>query len=279
MSFPSKRPFEKNASDPNGRGKWRKTAPSASQMPQGAVVFRVLCPVSKSGGIIGKGGGIVSRIRQETGAKVRLEEIIPGCEERIIVITGSDKDMEVSSENAMKSDENAGGSGGDQDDKTSGEDKEEKEDSSVLEGSKSDKSASSAQKALLLIFERIIEVEPKDGDVEEEASKDFGVTVRLLVQSSQITGVTASARKDRFLRAADCRIVVPQTTALEAVIGRCDRIISQYRLSPAGRCRFVWQHGSAWREPDGVNNVSIYVLVSSNQIGCLIGKACCHSQK
>ena len=87
MSFASKRPFESNASEPNGRGKWRKTAPSASQqpplkIPPGAVVFRVLCPVSKSGSVIGKGGGIISRIREETGAKIRLEDIIPGCEER-----------------------------------------------------------------------------------------------------------------------------------------------------------------------------------------------------
>ena len=141
MSFASKRPFESNASEPNGRGKWRKTASQQTplKMPPGAVVFRVLCPVSKSGSVIGKGGGIISRIREETGAKIRLEDIIPGCEERVVVITGPEKDAEVSNEHAKEGNEDAGVDDVDQDDKASGENDEKKEDSSGVEcsGSKS----------------------------------------------------------------------------------------------------------------------------------------------
>ena len=191
MSFASKRPFESNASEPNGRGKWRKTASSASQqtrlkVPPGAVVFRVLCPVSKSGSLIGKGGGIISRIREETGAKIRLEDIIPGCEERVVVISGLEKDAEVSNGHAKDGNEDAGIADVDQVDKASGENDEEKEDSSVLEGSKSEKATSLAQKALLLVFERIIEGEAEVCDGEDEENKESTISVRLLILSSQV---------------------------------------------------------------------------------------------
>lgn len=192
MSSASKRPFKSNTSEPNGRGKWRKTAASASQqtpskLPAGAVVFRILCPVSKSGSVIGKGGGIISRIRQETGAKVRLEEIIPGCEDRIITITGSDRDTDVSNEHPKEGDEKADVADSAQDDKVSSENNEEEEDSFVSEGSKSEKAPPSAQKALLLVFERIIEEEAADfGDNEDEESKESNVSVRLLISSSQV---------------------------------------------------------------------------------------------
>lgn len=188
MSSATKRPFESKNSEPNGRGKWRKTAAaaSASQATAGAaVVFRVLCPVTKSGSVIGKGGGIISRIRQETGAKIRMEEIIPGCEERLIVISGPEKDSDVSNEHPKEVDKKAVS------DENNGEKEKEKE-KEEEEGSKSEKSPSSAQKALLLIFERIIEEEEageeaadddEDGD---EESKQSTVYVRLLIASSQV---------------------------------------------------------------------------------------------
>lgn len=53
----------------------------------GETVFRILCPEVKAGGVIGKGGVIVSRIRQETGARVTVQESVQGCDERVIVIS------------------------------------------------------------------------------------------------------------------------------------------------------------------------------------------------
>lgn len=53
----------------------------------GETVFRILCPEDKAGGVIGKGGGIVSQIRQETGARITVQETVQGCEERVIVIS------------------------------------------------------------------------------------------------------------------------------------------------------------------------------------------------
>uniref|UniRef100_A0A0E0BZM9 K Homology domain-containing protein n=1 Tax=Oryza meridionalis TaxID=40149 RepID=A0A0E0BZM9_9ORYZ len=110
-STPSKRPFQKNSSEQNGRGKWQKTKHNSSQQPQlivqpGVPIFRILCPTSKSGNVIGKGGGIIAKIRQETGVKIRVDEVVPGCDERVIVITAIDKDREVSH---VQTKENDGG--------------------------------------------------------------------------------------------------------------------------------------------------------------------------
>uniref|UniRef100_A0A0E0FJ70 K Homology domain-containing protein n=1 Tax=Oryza nivara TaxID=4536 RepID=A0A0E0FJ70_ORYNI len=110
-STPSKRPFQKNSSEQNGRGKWQKTKHNSLQQPQlivqpGVPIFRILCPTSKSGNVIGKGGGIIAKIRQETGVKIRVDEVVPGCDERVIVLTAIDKDREVSH---VQTKENDGG--------------------------------------------------------------------------------------------------------------------------------------------------------------------------
>ncbi|KAL6850241.1 hypothetical protein ACP4OV_020868 [Aristida adscensionis] len=93
---PSKRPFQKNSSEHNGRGKWKKTKHAASPKNQmkiqpGVHVFRILCPASKSGNVIGKGGGVIAKIRQETRVKIRVDDA-RASDERVIVITASDTD-------------------------------------------------------------------------------------------------------------------------------------------------------------------------------------------
>ncbi|KAJ6796438.1 KH domain-containing protein HEN4-like [Iris pallida] len=190
MAFPftpSKRPFEPNSSESNGRGKWRKTAPKPQQaklkVPPGSVVYRILCPASKCGSVIGKGGGIVTRIRQETGAKVKLEDAVSGCEERLVIITGSDKDVvSFNEEHEKEGNEENGGTDGAEDDKAKAENDEPKDEPSVSEVPKPEKAVASAQKALLLVFERIIAAEPENDGGDEESD----VIVRLLVLSSQV---------------------------------------------------------------------------------------------
>ncbi|EOA23956.1 hypothetical protein CARUB_v10017173mg [Capsella rubella] len=49
-------------------------------------VFRYLCPVRKAGSIIGKGGEIAKQIRAETKANMRINEALPGCDERVVTI-------------------------------------------------------------------------------------------------------------------------------------------------------------------------------------------------
>ncbi|KAJ6807334.1 KH domain-containing protein HEN4-like [Iris pallida] len=190
MAFPftpSKRPFEPNPSESNGRGKWRKTAPKSQQaalkFPPGSVVYRILCPASQCGSVIGKGGGIVTRIRQETGAKVKLEEIVPGCEERVVIIIGSHKDAVASiGEHEKEGNEEKGDTDGAEDDKGNAENDEEKDEPSVAEVPKPEKAIPSAQKALLLVFERIIADDPENDGGDGESD----VTARLLIFSSQV---------------------------------------------------------------------------------------------
>ena len=52
------------------------------------VSFRLLCAVAKVGAVIGKGGGRIRQVGDETGARVKVEEQKEGCEERVVLITG-----------------------------------------------------------------------------------------------------------------------------------------------------------------------------------------------
>jgi poly(rC)-binding protein 2/3/4 len=56
--------------------------------------FRLLCPVSHIGAVIGKQGVNVKEVRDQTHAKIRIEDLIPGADERVITIApgSADKD-------------------------------------------------------------------------------------------------------------------------------------------------------------------------------------------
>ncbi|KAF3786460.1 Flowering locus K-like proteiny domain [Nymphaea thermarum] len=49
--------------------------------------FRILCPEVKTAGVIGKGGSIIKSLRQETGAWINVQQLVPGDDERVIEIT------------------------------------------------------------------------------------------------------------------------------------------------------------------------------------------------
>eukprot|EP00241_Pyramimonas_parkeae_P019496 CAMPEP_0114307704 /NCGR_PEP_ID=MMETSP0059-20121206/17615_1 /TAXON_ID=36894 /ORGANISM="Pyramimonas parkeae, Strain CCMP726" /LENGTH=305 /DNA_ID=CAMNT_0001431193 /DNA_START=125 /DNA_END=1039 /DNA_ORIENTATION=- len=58
----------------------------------GEVVYRLLCPASRSGSVIGKGGEIIKQLRADTGARIRVEEAAGGgaADERVITISAAD---------------------------------------------------------------------------------------------------------------------------------------------------------------------------------------------
>ncbi|KAE8125954.1 hypothetical protein FH972_020714 [Carpinus fangiana] len=182
---PAKRPHDRNLTEPNGKGKWQKTQNQPVKSSPGTVVFRLLCPASKTGGVIGKGGSIISEIRQQTGAKVKVEETVPGCDERVVVISGSDKEAEVIADLSQKD----GGEEAKMDEKHDNEieqsENNEDKESGPVGDPKSDKGTSSVQKALLLVFERIIEGDMETGGGEEDSTKP-SIILRLLVLSSQV---------------------------------------------------------------------------------------------
>ncbi|WOG98934.1 hypothetical protein DCAR_0418280 [Daucus carota subsp. sativus] len=200
--IPTKRKHDRN--EPEVRGKWQKTAARASQSlgsPLETTFLRVLCPVSKGDSVISKDGGIILQIYQRTGAMVRVEEIVPGCDERVIVILESDK------ENGGGSNQNKEGEGKNTSVEGGSEQKKEEEEKntsdevgdadeqendgqdkhSVAAGDAgSEKGPSAAQKALLLVFEKIAEREQETDGGNEVNQKASICTVRLLILSTQL---------------------------------------------------------------------------------------------
>lgn len=200
---PSKRAHEGNQAESNGRGKLQKSAAFGSQnssSSSGGTLLRVLCPSNKIGSVIGKGGSVISQIRQESGARIRVEDSVPGCEERIIFITSPDKETEDGTEEQQQQSKKEDDNADDGLPKTVEEnaDNVDEEQSAAVEDSQPEKEkekekekdkTSSIQKALLLVFKKIVEGElekEKDAEGDEEVDKSSSCVVRLLVFSSQI---------------------------------------------------------------------------------------------
>ncbi|KAG8368593.1 hypothetical protein BUALT_Bualt15G0061600 [Buddleja alternifolia] len=58
-----------------------------SRTQQQEVVFKILCPNKRVGGIIGKQGSIIKALQRETGASVVIGPVLAECDERLITIT------------------------------------------------------------------------------------------------------------------------------------------------------------------------------------------------
>ncbi|XVE95106.1 hypothetical protein REPUB_Repub02eG0068100 [Reevesia pubescens] len=184
---PSKRTHDRNPSESNGKRKLQKSG--QSKILHGDIVFRVLCPASKIDSGIDKGGTIISQICQETGAKVKVEEAVSGCDEKVVVIMGSessDKETEVGAEQGKDDGrEEANAANQSDEEKENGEKTDDKV-SDPVKDLKSVKETSCLQKALLLVFERIVKAEPGSDGVDEDTVKSFMMVLRLLVLSSQV---------------------------------------------------------------------------------------------
>ncbi|EOA12891.1 hypothetical protein CARUB_v10025865mg [Capsella rubella] len=55
-------------------------------VPVGHAAFRLLCPLSQVGAVIGKSGSVIKQLQQSTGAKIRVEEPPLGSPDRVITI-------------------------------------------------------------------------------------------------------------------------------------------------------------------------------------------------
>ena len=153
------------------------------------MVYRILCPAPKIGSVIGKGGSIIKTLRQESGAKIKIADAIPGVDERVIIISS-----------AERVDRGRGGRDGSSREGRSGERGREgrererdggKEEDVRKEREDSDRDGeklSPAQEALFRVHARIIaDAETRGGDGsdhEEEPSQQ--VVTRLLVPNNQI---------------------------------------------------------------------------------------------
>ncbi|OEL35056.1 KH domain-containing protein [Dichanthelium oligosanthes] len=261
---PSKRPFQKNSSDHNGRGKWQKTKHSSSHKYQfkiepGVPIFRILCPASKSGNVIGRAGSIIAKIQQETGVKISVDKAVLGCDERVIFISAIQKDEEASSEQGRGIAVSAGGdhekdkvnSKEEKDDPEKNHIKEEKDDSEIdhkddseIENSKEDKDDSEKGRIK----------QEKDNDSEKDYSKEEN---------------DDDSEKDHSKEEKDDPVVAKGTksepervlpSALKAILFVFDRI-------------FAAEDGNETGDASGASTpVSLRLLVLYSQAGWLLGK-------
>ncbi|EIE22046.1 hypothetical protein COCSUDRAFT_43031 [Coccomyxa subellipsoidea C-169] len=79
----SKRRYDDRDGPPDAK----RQAIGAAEGPQTETVYRLLVQSKKVGSVIGKAGTIVKAIRDETGARIRVVEGVPNCDERVIVIS------------------------------------------------------------------------------------------------------------------------------------------------------------------------------------------------
>lgn len=187
---PSKRAHDRNPAEPNGKGKWQKSTGSyshnqSSRPSSSCNVLRVLCPASRTVSL--GGDGFVSQIQQETGATVKVEETVSGCDERVIVITDSDKETEVSAEPSKDASEVTNADDKGDETKEHGKNDDNIETVPAEHNiSKSERATPSLQKALLLIYDRIVESEPDANEGHEESNKSKTYVLRLLVLTTQV---------------------------------------------------------------------------------------------
>lgn len=121
-------------------------------------IYRILCPVKKIGSILGRGGDIVKALREETKAKIRVADSIPGADERVIIIFNYQNQSERADEVENTSSDGLG----------------------------SMKPHCSAQDALLKIHDKIIADEVHDGVGNKKSENADDVTARILVQGNQV---------------------------------------------------------------------------------------------
>lgn len=175
---------------------------SSSDAAAGGVVFRMLCPATRIGGVIGKGGGIISQIRQETGVNIKIDEPTPGCDERVIIFSGSekengednvDKEKDKEKEKEASNDETESKGKGDEEEEAEekGGDNDDVEDKEVedSQGEKANSNSvihSAIRKALSLVFDRMVEGVEDTADGDEESGKASSFVFRLLILSNQV---------------------------------------------------------------------------------------------
>ncbi|XP_057962067.1 KH domain-containing protein HEN4-like isoform X2 [Malania oleifera] len=142
-----------------GNGGHRRNLPPITVL-LGQTALRLLCHVAAIGGVIGRSGAIVKQLERESGARIRVDDTVPECAERVITVVGSALcDRKVTLRAAGEADE------------------EECE-------------VSQAQDALLCVYDRVLEVEAR---MEGGCS---GVTCcRLLAQNGQIGAVMGKGGK------------------------------------------------------------------------------------
>lgn len=147
--------YEDEAPDRTGRQKRRTTSNSELSQPaptSNDTEYRILCPASKIGSVIGKGGSIIKALRLECRSKIKVEDPVPGSDERVVYICSTSRE---------------------------GRDKSRDRDSEKQQ------SLCPAQEALFRVHARIVDGDGGASD-EDDDEPPHQVTARLLVPNIQI---------------------------------------------------------------------------------------------
>ncbi|XP_043713741.1 KH domain-containing protein HEN4 [Telopea speciosissima] len=195
-----------------------KPPPPPLKLSAGETLFRILCPAVKTGGVIGKGGAIIRQFREQTGAKIRIDESVLGCDERVILIVAETMKKKKENNNVDGNSNNNGGGESD------GEELGNSNNSNLGE-----EDASPAQLALVRVFERMMKVdeerlgvlgESEDGE-EKEKEKEEKTANAGPTQSSVV-----------------CRLLAP-SNQVGCVLGRGGKIVEKIRQNSGAQVRIL----------------------------------------
>ncbi|XWS54580.1 hypothetical protein CRYUN_Cryun10bG0101200 [Craigia yunnanensis] len=165
LSIPIKRAMPDPTPSSNGPSKRSKLPSTPLYIPPGHVAFRLLCHVSRVGGVIGKSGNVIKQLQQVTGCKIRIEDASTESPDRVITIMGPNA---VNTKIVLNL-----GSLGDGD------------------GSRVEEiDVSKVQEALVRVFERILEVA-----AESNGAAVGMVSCRLLAEVKQVGSVIGKGGK------------------------------------------------------------------------------------
>ncbi|VVB00548.1 unnamed protein product [Arabis nemorensis] len=142
---------------------------TATATSPGSVHFRLLCPATRTGAIIGKGGSVIRYLQSVTGSKIRVIDDIPvPSEERVVLIIAPNVNK-----NHSKKDES---NGFDSENPNSEETKQTEE-----------AAPSSGQMALVRVLERIMfGDDAASADGEELDKGDSEGLCRMIVRGNQV---------------------------------------------------------------------------------------------
>eukprot|EP00257_Ricinus_communis_P015347 XP_015573234.1 KH domain-containing protein At4g18375 [Ricinus communis] len=144
------------------KGKWNNSGreeSSGNPLPVDTV-YRILCPSRKIGGVIGKGGGIIKGLREETQAKITVADPVPGSDERVIIIYSSPEKISRNHNDH--------------------EDLTMENEQDIMEP------YCAAQDALLKVHDRIVEEDLFGGMTSDDDNENGFVTARLLVPNNMV---------------------------------------------------------------------------------------------
>ncbi|MED6137997.1 hypothetical protein PIB30_070217 [Stylosanthes scabra] len=129
----------------------------------GQIAFRLVCHASTVGGLIGSSGSIVSQLRRDTGCKIHCEDSVSGTDDRVILVIGP-----VLPRKGV----------------------------ALSDGDVELVEISSAQEAVLRVFDRICELDAEKGLNNANRVVNGEVTCKLLAHTSQIGAVVGKGGKN-----------------------------------------------------------------------------------